>query len=242
MSMTPEEGRRLLAQRMVWKEVTASTNDDARELAMAGAEAGTVVVAETQSAGRGRKGAAWFCAPGEGLAFSVVLVPGWPREQWAWTALGAGLAVSEALEQMGFAPEIKWPNDVLLEGRKVCGILVESLGERIVAGIGLNVNGGQFPEGVPAVSLEQVGGRPLQREGVLELVWRTLLDVVGRGVEDLSAAVWERLAWRDGEVEVDQEGGRGRIVGLGPHGELLVESAGGRVVLTDAGSVRRVVP
>ena len=145
--MSPEESRRLLAERLVWKETTGSTNDDARQLAVDGAEPGTVVVAERQTAGRGRKGAEWFCAPGEGLAFSVILEPEWPREQWAWTALGAGLAVCEALERLGFAPAIKWPNDVLLDGCKVCGILVESPGERVVVGVGLNVNGGTFPEG-----------------------------------------------------------------------------------------------
>lgn len=236
--MNPEEWRQLLAERLVWKDRTKSTNDDARELAEQGAEAGTVVVAEEQTAGRGRKGAEWFCAPGEGLAFSVILMPGWPREQWAWTALGAGLAVSEALEKLGHSPEIKWPNDVLLEGRKVCGILVESPGARVVAGIGLNVNGGQFPEGVEAISLEQAGGRSYQREAVLELVWRGLLDVSARSVEEISAAVWERLAWREDEVEILPEGRGGRIVGLGRFGELEVRCGEERVLLTDAGSLR----
>jgi len=240
--MSPEGWRQFLAERLVWKDRTGSTNDDARELALGGAPAGTVVVAEEQTAGRGRKGAQWFCAPGEGLAFSVVLVPQWPREQWAWTALGAGVAVCEALEQVGLEPEIKWPNDVLLEGRKVCGILVESPGARVVAGIGLNVNGGSFPEGVAAVSMEQMAGRSFQREGILEAVWRALLEVSGRQVEEISAAVWERLAWREEEVEILPEGRRGRIVGLGVHGELRVECGSGEELLTDAGSLRRAAP
>ncbi len=236
--MSPEEWRQLLAERLVWKDRTGSTNDDARELALGGAPAGTVVVAEEQTAGRGRKGAQWFCAPGEGLAFSVVLAPEWPREQWAWTALGAGVAVCEALEQVGLEPEIKWPNDVLLGGRKVCGILVESPGSRVVAGIGLNVNGGSFPEGVAAVSMEQAGGRRFVREVVLESVWRSLMEVSAREVEAISAGVWARLAWREGEVEILPEGKRGRIVGLGVHGELRVDCGGREEVLTDAGSVR----
>ena len=142
--MSPEEWRQLLAERLVWKDRTGSTNDDARELALGGAPAGTVVVAEEQTAGRGRKGAQWFCAPGEGLAFSVVLAPEWPREQWAWTALGAGVAVCEALEQVGLEPEIKWPNDVLLNERKVAGILTEQISvaglPALIIGVGVNVN------------------------------------------------------------------------------------------------------
>ena len=236
--MSPEEWRQLLAGRLVWKETTESTNDDARALVEDGAEAGTVVVAERQTAGRGRKGAEWFCAPGDGLAFSVILAPEWERHHWAWTALGAGLAVCEALEGVGMTPSIKWPNDVYLDERKVCGILVEAIGERVVAGIGLNVNGGEFPEGVEAISMEQAGGRSYQRESVLELIWRRLMEVSERSVEEISGAVWERLAWRDREVEILPAGDRGRIVGLGPHGELLVDGAVGRLVVTDAGSLR----
>ena len=120
-----------------------STNDRARELARAGAEHGYLVWADRQTAGRGRKGAEWWCAPGRGLAFSVVVRPRWERARWGWLSLAAGLGVAEALEGFGFRPAIKWPNDLLWKGRKIAGILLEVNGETdgpASATIGIGVN------------------------------------------------------------------------------------------------------
>ena len=129
---------------LVFKEETRSTNDDLKEMLASGqAWEGVVVLAEKQTAGRGRKGARWFCEEGKGLAFSVLVQPGWEKERWGWVSLAAGLAVAEAVESMDFAPEIKWPNDLLMGGRKFCGILVEAIEDRVVVGIGLNVNGAE---------------------------------------------------------------------------------------------------
>ncbi len=216
-----------------------STNDRARELARAGAEHGYLVWADRQTAGRGRKGAEWWCAPGRGLAFSVVVRPRWERARWGWLGLGAGLGVAEALEGFGFRPAIKWPNDLLLGGRKVCGILVESDGGTAVAGIGLNVNEERFPEGIEGTSLFLAGGKLLVREEVLEGVWKGLMMVTDREIPAISEAVWDRLAWREAVVETS-EGVRGRIRGFGANGELSIESGTRLVEVSDAGGVTRV--
>lgn len=232
-----------LAELLVQKEETESTNDDLKGLVASGeAEVGTVVLAERQTAGRGRKGAAWFHAEGAGLAFSVLVEPSWSKERWGWVSLAAGLAVAEALEGFGFAPEIKWPNDVWLGGRKCCGILVEAPGDQVVVGVGLNVNGAEFPGEFEATSLEAEGGVPLSRDRVLEAVWRRMLDVMGRTPEGVAEEVWRRLAWREVEVEArtDGERRRGRIRSFGANGELWVESGGELLVISEAGSVRAV--
>jgi BirA family biotin operon repressor/biotin-[acetyl-CoA-carboxylase] ligase len=150
------------------------------------------------------------------------------------------LAVAEALETFGFAPEIKWPNDVWLGGKKCCGILVEAPGEQVVVGVGLNVNGVEFPKGLEATSLEGEAGVPMNRDRVLEAVWRRLLDVMGRTPEAIAEEVWSRLAWREVDVEVRMDGElrRGRIRAFGANGELWVDSDGALLVISEAGSVR----
>lgn len=231
----------LLQEFLVLKKSTASTNDDLRALIAAGeARPGTVVLAERQTAGRGRNGAEWFCAEGLGLAFSVALEPGWPKSRWGWMSLAAGLAVAEALEGFGFAPDIKWPNDLLLGGKKCCGILVEAPGDLVVVGVGVNVNGTEFPEEFEATSLEAEGGVPLSRDKVLHGIWVRLQSVVARSPETLSEEIWRRLAWRDREVEATLGGNtrRGRIGGFGENGELVLKSSDGLLRISEAGSVR----
>ena len=146
--MTSERKFAGLGSRIEWHENLGSTNDRALEIVLEhGREAeGWIVGAEAQTAGRGRKGAQWLCEPGRGLAFSLVLCPRWERRYWGWLSLGAALSVcTGGPEPLGLAPSIKWPNDVLVEGRKVCGILIETRGPCAVVGIGLNVNESAFP-------------------------------------------------------------------------------------------------
>lgn len=141
-------------------DTCASTNDELLKRAEAGAPEGSLVVAETQTAGRGRLGRTWLSEPGQGLLFSLLARPQFPPEIAATLPLVAGLAVATALRDLGFDAGVKWPNDVLIGERKVCGILCEaqtsSKGiEGIVVGIGLNV--GEVPESVAwrAIGLEQ---------------------------------------------------------------------------------------
>ncbi len=149
MKTEPLHWQRIAAETgatVLWHATTGSTNDDARALASDGAAHGTLVLAESQNAGRGRRGAAWIAPPGTSLLCSVVLRPALPPEHWPRLTHVCALAVCEALEALRDVPppQIKWPNDIFLSGNKVCGILVESvLAARdgfAIAGLGVNLN------------------------------------------------------------------------------------------------------
>jgi BirA family biotin operon repressor/biotin-[acetyl-CoA-carboxylase] ligase len=226
-----------IGERLVVLESASSTNDEAMRRAAEGAPHGTLVVAETQTAGRGRQEASWFYEPGSGLAFSVVVRPGWDRDQWGWLALATGLAVAEVLEQRGLEAAIKWPNDILVDGRKNCGILVEAEKEAAVVGIGINVNEEHFPEGLEAVSLRQALGQEQRREEILAEVWQRLLEVIEWEPPIIAEAAWHRLAWR-GRIVETRGGERGVIRGFRPEGALLLECAGGLVPVTAGDSLR----
>jgi BirA family biotin operon repressor/biotin-[acetyl-CoA-carboxylase] ligase len=193
---------RWLGRPLVILAECGSTNDEAAARARAGAEnakEGLVVVAEAQTAGRGRLGRSWHSPPGAGLAFTVLLRPDRPPSHIPPLTLLAGAAVAEALLRFGVQPTLKWPNDVQLRTaanggvsqaanggvsqaanggvKKVAGILTEMAteGERVghvVVGIGLNVNGTTFPAELVdrATSLELALGHPLPRAAVLAAV------------------------------------------------------------------------
>jgi BirA family biotin operon repressor/biotin-[acetyl-CoA-carboxylase] ligase len=126
-------------------DTVSSTNDVARALAFEGAQEGTVIIAETQTRGRGRMDTEWF-SPKGGLWFSVILKPKTKAEEISKITLAVGVAIAKALKrQFNLNAEVKWPNDILANGRKVCGILTESVtyGETVkivVVGVGLNAN------------------------------------------------------------------------------------------------------
>ena len=154
-----------------------STNALALARASAGCDAGLVVVAAEQTAGRGRRTNAWFSPPG-GLWFTVVLRPA----RLEGLSLIAGLAVGRALVDVDWC--LHWPNDLYCGARKLGGILVETrlVGERVdfaLVGIGLNVNNANFPEGLAATSLAQEVGRPFDLDVVLETVLDSLGEIVG---------------------------------------------------------------
>jgi BirA family biotin operon repressor/biotin-[acetyl-CoA-carboxylase] ligase len=172
---------------------TASTNAVVAARARAGEPAGLVVVAEAQTAGRGRLDRSWVSPPRAGLTFSVLLRPDLPPAQWPWLPLWAGLAVATALrERAEVEAELKWPNDVLVQGRKLCGILAEvPESGAVVLGIGLNVT--TAAEELPhaqATSLRLAGARTTDRDTVLRAVLRSLRTVL----DDPSAA---RAAYRE---------------------------------------------
>ncbi len=143
----------------LWRRVevvasTGSTNADLARAAHANAEPGVVLVAGEQTSGRGRRARGWASPAGSSISMSLLLAPSQPAATWGWLSLLAGLAVADALEEL--APgatgvELKWPNDVLIGGGKVCGILSEHVpvpwGSRAVVGIGINV--GQTQQQLP---------------------------------------------------------------------------------------------
>ncbi len=149
-----------------------STMDEALRLAATGEPEGTVIIAETQSAGRGRRGRRWHDQPGHSLLFSTVLRPTVEPRGLPILSLGTAAAVAEVLSSRYDLPvATKWPNDLLIGGRKVGGILLEGRGEAVVVGLGLNVNGQpqalQADVDRPLTTLEAETSAPLRREEVL---------------------------------------------------------------------------
>lgn len=149
---------------------TGSTNDDARSYAQQGGGHGALFVADAQTHGRGRHGKTWVARSGEGLLFSIVLVPPRAVDEWTALPLAAGLALLDALQP--FSEEelgVKWPNDLLCaEGKKLAGVLVEAElsrphGPSAILGIGLNIEAEAFEEGLNATSLALLTRAPLPR-------------------------------------------------------------------------------
>jgi BirA family biotin operon repressor/biotin-[acetyl-CoA-carboxylase] ligase len=164
-----------------------STNVLVAERARAGEAAGLVVVAEHQTAGRGRLDRTWTTPPRAALTFSVLLRPDVPQAQWPWLPLMTGLAVATALrERAEVDAVVKWPNDVLVEGKKVCGVLAEVAGpDAVVVGIGLNVTtrADELPHD-GATSLRLAEAATTDRDTLLRAVLRAL----GRALADPGAA------------------------------------------------------
>ena len=138
-----------------------------------GAPEGAVAVTDEQTEGRGRLGRSWQAPPGSSLLFSIVLTPPVPAERLPELSLVAGAAVAEAIAgETGLAPEIKHPNDVLIGGSKVAGVLAEAAEGRVVLGIGINVSQAEddLPPGVGATSLHLAGAEGVDRPALLAAV------------------------------------------------------------------------
>jgi BirA family transcriptional regulator, biotin operon repressor / biotin---[acetyl-CoA-carboxylase] ligase len=213
----------------VHHRVTDSTNERAKELALAGTPHGTLVTADEQTAGRGRQGRTWSAEPGDALLLSIVL-----RSLDELLPLRAAVAVAESIP---FPAQIKWPNDVWVEGKKVSGILVEGRPQEgwAVLGIGLNVATRSFPEELSEIATSlALEGAALSREEVLDALLASLDRLLAADAADVLAAWRERDALLGAEVAWN--GGRGRGAGITDAGALRVETDAG-VVELDAGEV-----
>jgi BirA family transcriptional regulator, biotin operon repressor / biotin---[acetyl-CoA-carboxylase] ligase len=230
-----------------------STNSEALSWVEGGASEYSLVFADCQTAGRGRMNRRWITRPGSALAFSLILHP--VQEEIPVLSLFSplcGMAVASALvDGYGIADvQVKWPNDVLINRKKVCGILVESawMGDRlqgVAAGIGVNVK----PEAVPppgqvlypAVCVEQALGRPVDRPELLSKIVAALIRWRPRvGREDFIAAWNDRLAYRGEWVRVEQEGHspiEGLVSGIEPGGHLQLKTQDGKLVNVAFGDV-----
>ncbi len=216
-----------------WRALTSS-NDRARELAAEDASLWSTVVAEEQTAGRGREGRSWSSPPGMGLWLSTLVPPGSGR---GVLPLRAGLAAARAVEEVtGLGAGIKWPNDVLVEGHKVAGILCEGVGAGpVVVGVGIDVRqeARHFPPALRgrAGSLEALSGRPVSRADLAGALLRELRRLAGEGGGALGGDEREELGKRDllaGRRVVLSTGHEGRAVGIAPDGALLLEYGGER--------------
>ncbi len=230
-------------------ETIDSTNAYVKECAKLSAPHGFVAAAETQTRGRGRFDRAWFSAPGEGLYFSILLRPEMPLNEAPRLPLLAALAVCEALRRVaGVEAQIKWPNDVLIGGRKCCGILLETgmtaEGRYFaVLGIGVNVNMPGFPEGIEATSLLAERGRRFPRA----LIGRAILREADRLISELAASgfsdILERYKARSctlGQRITVTEGERknsGVAVGFDELGFLLLLTDDGETLRLSSGNV-----
>jgi BirA family biotin operon repressor/biotin-[acetyl-CoA-carboxylase] ligase len=246
-----------LGRRLLVRDTTASTNDDAWA-ALAELGDGVAVVALAQERGRGRAGRAWAHVPGRGLALSVALRLGCDARQAGAIPLAAGLAVARAAHALGVAAaRLKWPNDVLVEGRKLAGILCELKrgvpagggrggGDAVVIGVGLNVRHARedFPEELREratslalegsdASLEEAAAETLSQ---LEPVWRELQE----GDRGALLAEWSRWCPSWGErLRVRTPAGEiaGTALRLDPDGALVLREDSGREVAVAAGDV-----
>ena len=231
-----------LAARVVFFNCTPSTNDIALQLAAGGAEEGCVVIADEQTAGRGRQGRSWHSPPGSGLYVSAILRPSHRPDSRATSlvTLAAGVALAEAIEALTALPaDIKWPNDLLVGRRKLAGILAESATSDlagIVLGYGINVRAREWPPEIQqrATSLESELGRPVERWALCA----ETLAALSHRYRDLAAGRFDAIldAWRrrspsscGGRVTWDTPTGprSGVTDGIDEQGALLVRAGAG---------------
>jgi BirA family transcriptional regulator, biotin operon repressor / biotin---[acetyl-CoA-carboxylase] ligase len=237
---------RFMGRELKYLETTTSTQDIARELAEKGAPEGTAVIAGEQRAGRGRMGRSWL-SPEGGLATSIILRP--PIASVHLLPAVTSVAVSRALRKLGMRAGIKWPNDVLIEGKKVCGILIEhalTAGELrySIVGIGINVNfdTGSYPEIADiATSISvQLGHEVAVAEVALHLY--TELEDIYTGIGEPARIIdqWSQNMVTIGRrVSADFYGNRidGTAEGVNQRGSLMVKLADGSTKEIVAGDV-----
>ena len=251
------------AQGVQHLQTVTSTNLLALEAAQAGAPHGSVWIADEQTAGRGRGGHQWHSAPGEGLYVSILLRPEMALREGLWLSLATGLAVKSAIITVaGIEPDIRWPNDLLLDSRKCGGILVETSAAAsstdaptmlsyAVVGIGINLNHESFPADLAhlATSIRMETGEAWSRQKLLIELLRALEQQLTQleaelGGDDSSGPLLDRFAaastWVRGKrVSVDESGGyTGVTAGLDSRGFLRVAGDDGVLHTVLSGGVR----
>jgi BirA family biotin operon repressor/biotin-[acetyl-CoA-carboxylase] ligase len=233
-------------------ESLPSTNSEVARLAVQGAAEGLSVIADEQTAGRGRLQRNWSSPKGAGLYFSMLLRPKLPLHLWPLITFAAALAASDALAQgCGLRTDIKWPNDLLAGERKICGILSETVetpqGRAVVVGIGINLKSEAYPGGLRAIatSVAEAAGQLVEKEEILGLLqrglshWYPLLQEKD-GPERIVKNWTSRSSYAFGRV-VDIVNGdetfRGVTRGLEADGALRVETESEGVRIVRAGDV-----
>jgi BirA family transcriptional regulator, biotin operon repressor / biotin---[acetyl-CoA-carboxylase] ligase len=229
-----------------------STNDEAIKWAAQGVPDLSIIVADEQTAGRGRLDRPWFTPPATALAFSLILRPRVEEMPHLSRIVGlAALALIDAIGKLRLVPEIKWPNDILLNGRKVAGILIELTwaGEEvdyIVIGVGVNVAKGASPSTdvlrFPAISLEHMLGDVPDRTSLLHDILASFIALRPHIHSDSFMSAWEKsLAYSGKEVRVEMGGDQvvtGQISGLETDGSLKIRDEHDEIVTVRFGDVR----
>ncbi len=256
MNLNQEYLRKNLAGKFIghplyYYEEIGSTNDEAFHLGVAGAPEGTVLIAESQMAGKGRMQRVWYSPPGANIYTSIILRPMFEAPRAPQISIAAGVAVAEILED--YCPgkvRLKWPNDVLIEGKKICGILAQmkmSGGDIdfIVVGIGMNINLSyeQFPKDIQkiATSLSIETGREISRADLIirlyENVAKWYRELAQYGFDPVREK-WLSLSCMIGQpvsVMFQDERVSGRAVGLGEDGSLVLLTNQNETRLVSAG-------
>jgi BirA family transcriptional regulator, biotin operon repressor / biotin---[acetyl-CoA-carboxylase] ligase len=236
-------------------ELLPSTNTELARLASEGAAEGVSIVAEEQTAGRGRLQRSWSSPKGAGLYFSILLRPKIPKDRWPLITFMAALAVGDALnEASGVHTDIKWPNDLLSGERKICGILAEAIetpaGRAVVLGIGINLTQNAFPSDLAnvATSVSEATGREPDRKSILAALagalarWYSLLNEP-EGSERIVAAWSSRSSYATGrlvQVSNGDEVWQGTTRGVERDGALRLDTNNGEIKLVRAGDVYSV--
>ena len=241
-----------MSKEIVYFEEVGSTNIEATRLAAEGKEHGTLVLADSQSGGRGRRGRNWHTPKGTSIAMSIILKPQMEAEHASMLTLVQAMAVAKAVEDVsGLDAQIKWPNDILVNEKKVCGILTEMNLEgtkigSVIIGTGINVNQDEFPGEIAdiATSLKKETGDAFFREELIKKIcqyfekyYETFMQT-----KDVSAIIEEynaRLisAGRSVRVLDPKEEFAGEAQGINSKGELLVKKENGGIVNVYAGEV-----
>ena len=242
----------ILKPKVLRFESLPSTNTELARLASEGAAEGVSVVADEQTAGRGRLQRAWSSPRGAGLYFSILLRPTIPQNYWPLITFMAAIAVGDALrEAAGVETDIKWPNDLLSGERKICGILAESVetptGRAVIVGIGINLSPDAYPAEIAnvATSVAEASGRAAERETLLTALlrglsrWYSLLHELD-GPTKIVAAWTSRSSYASGkrvQVANGDEVWQGITRGVEPDGALRLETTDGPRIVR-AGDVR----
>lgn len=241
-----------MGKNLVYYDETDSTNTRAKALADQGAASGTLVVADCQVAGKGRRGRSWVSPRFTDIYMTVILKPQIPPFCASMLTLTAAMAVSEGIKEVtGIETKIKWPNDIVCDGKKVCGILTEMSAELdcihyVVVGIGINVNSSEIAEEIKetATSLRIASGGPVGRSALIAAVIRAFESYYQKFLEreDLSLLMDEyneKLVNCGREVKVLAPSGdyTGISKGIDKSGELLVELEDGTVQSVVSGEV-----
>jgi BirA family biotin operon repressor/biotin-[acetyl-CoA-carboxylase] ligase len=223
-------------RRVEWYETLDSTISVAGRLAREGCAHGTVVVADEQTAGIGRHGRSWHSERGTGLYVSIVLrVP----QAAPVMMLALGLAARKAIAKTSqLQPDLRWPNDVLIGGRKCAGMLAQIEGGAVIAGIGINVAQTTFPKDLEATSL-RIEGATATREDVLIALVEAVDEYCAKEPAEIRRLFEAASSYARGlRVRVEQNGVEGVTQGLDPSGFLIVKQDNGEHATILAGGVR----
>lgn len=240
--------------RVLHFDVIDSTNSEAMRQARLGAEEGLCIVADEQTAGRGRQGRVWVSEKGSGLYFSMLLRPTLPPNLLPLITLMSAVSVHDALLRQEVVADIKWVNDLLVDERKICGILSETTetpgGPAVIVGIGINLKESNYPPEIAdrATSIESVAGRTVDRARVIEDLLGALTAnyalLSGESGPEAIRTLWsKRSSYAEGkEIIAKLPGGevRGVTRGIEENGALRVETGEGSVVTIQAGEIQRL--